>query len=281
MMRLHSLRTAVLFGLVALALMVNGKKPIAAAQLTPPASPTVALSASPASAQAGQPVTLTWSSKHATSITLQPSVGPVAGQGSTTVRPSQSITYTVTATGPGGSAHASTQVTIAPATPPAAVREPSQDEISSDQQQMRGLDEQIQEIKSDSLRMAAELSQLEEKLVYPSGTQVAIFVELAKGDMMRLDAVRLQIDGQLVAHYVYSAKELQALRKGGAQRIYVGNVTTGDHKLDVLVDGKLEGGADFSRTGQFTFRKEVKPKLVGLTLAGPRSGNTAITLGDW
>jgi hypothetical protein len=280
-MRLHSLRTAVLFGLIALALMANGKKPIAAAQVAPPASPTVALSASPASAQAGQPVTLAWSSKNATSVTLQPSVGPVAGQGSTTVRPSQSITYTVTATGPGGSAKASTQVTIAPATPPAAVREPSQDEISSDQQQMRGLDEQIQEIKSDSLRMAAELSQLEEKLVYPSGTQVAIFVELAKGDMMRLDAVRLQIDGQLVAHYIYSAKELQALRKGGAQRIYVGNVTTGDHKLDVLVDGKLEGGADFSRTGQFTFRKEVKPKLVGLTLAGPRSGNTAITLGDW
>src|SRR5438046_2557476 len=92
---------------------------------------------------------------------------------------------------------------------------------------------------------------------------------------------RLQIDGQLVAHYIYSAKELQALRKGGVQRIYVGNVATGDHKLDVFVDGKLEGGADFSRTGQFTFRKEVKPKLVGLTLAGPRSGNTSITLGDW
>jgi len=144
---------------------------------------------------------------------------------------------------------------------------------------MRGLDEQIQEIKSDSLRMSAELSQLEEKLLYPSGTQVAVFVELAKGDAMRLDAVRLQIDGQLVAHYIYSAKELQALRKGGVQRIYVGNVATGDHKLEVLVDGKLEGGADFSRTGEFTFRKEVKPKLVGLTLAGPRSGNTPITLG--
>src|SRR5690242_21722988 len=85
----------------------------------------------------------------------------------------------------------------------------------------------------------------------------------------------------IFAHYIYSAKELQALRKGGVQRIYVGNVTTGEHKLDVLVDGKLEGGADFSRTGQFTFRKEVKPKLVGLTLAGPRSGNTPITLGDW
>jgi hypothetical protein len=281
-MRFYSLRTAILFGLFALALMANGKKPIAAAQLAPPrASPSVALSASPASAQAGQPVTLTWSSTNATSITLEPSVGHVAEQGSTTVKPSQSTTYTITATGPGGSAHASAQVTISLAPAPAAVQKPSQEEISSDQRQMRGLDEQIQEIKSDALRMSAELNQLEEKLLYPSGTQVAIFVALAKDDTMRLDAVRLQIDGQLVAHYIYGAKELQALRKGGVQRIYVGNVATGDHKLDVLVDGKLEGGADFNRTGQFTFRKEVKPKLVGLTLAGPRSGNTPIALGDW
>src|SRR5215831_8687618 len=280
-MRVYSLRTAVLFGLVAFALMANGRKPVAAAQLAPPASPTVALSASPASAKAGQPVTLTWSSTNATSITLEPSVGRVAAQGSTTLKPSQSTTYTVTAMGPGGSARANAQVTITSAPPPPAVRERSQEQLSSDQQQMRGLDEQIQDIKSDALRMSAELSQLEEKLLYPSGTQVAIFVELAKGDTMRLDAVRLQIDGQLVAHYIYSAKELQALRKGGVQRIYVGNVVTGDHKLDVLVDGKLEGGADFSRTGQFTFRKEVKPKMVGLTLSGPQSGNTPIKLGDW
>src|SRR5262245_20252820 len=115
----------------------------------------------------------------------------------------------------------------------------------NNQQQMRGLDEEVQQIKSDVLGIAAELNQLEEKLLYPSGTQVAIFVELAKGDQLRLDAVRLQIDGQLVAHYIYSFKELEALRKGGVQRIYVGNVATGDHQLDVVVDGKLEGGADF------------------------------------
>jgi hypothetical protein len=151
----------------------------------------------------------------------------------------------------------------------------------NDQQQMRGLDEEVQEIKSDVLRIAAELSRLEEKLLYPSGTQVAIFIALAKGDTMRLDAVRLQIDGKLVAHSIYSFKELEALRKGGVQRIYVGNVAIGDHKLEVLVDGKLAGGADFSRTEHFSFRKEVKPKLVGLTLAGPDSGNAPIALGEW
>jgi len=199
-MRFHSLRTAVLFGFVALALMANDERPIAASQPTPPASPSVALTASPASAQAGQTITLTWSSTNATSINLEPAVGQIATQGSTKVTPSHSTTYTVTATGPGGSAHASAQVIITPEPAQVAVRKPTQEEISSDQRQMRGLDEEIQEIKSDALRMSAELSQLEEKLLYPSGTQVAIFVELAKGDTMRLDAVRLRIDGQLVAH---------------------------------------------------------------------------------
>jgi hypothetical protein len=149
-----------------------------------------------------------------------------------------------------------------------------------DKKQMKGLDEQIQEIKSDVLGIAEELRRLEEKLLYPSGTQVAIFVALAKGDRMRLDSVRLQIDGQPVARSIYSFKELEALRKGGVQRIYVGNVATGDHKLEVVVDGKLEGGADFSRTEHFAFRKDVKPKLLGLTL-GADSGDAPIALKEW
>src|SRR6476620_56757 len=141
-------------------------------------------------------------------------------------------------------------------------------DASPDQRQMRDLDEQVQQTKSDVLSIAAALNQLEEKLLYPSGTQVAIFVALAKGDQMRLDAVRLQIDGQLVAHYIYSAKELEALRKGGVQRIYVGKVAPGDHQPNVVVDGKLKGGADFNRTERFNIHKEAKPKLVGLTLSG-------------
>src|SRR5262245_25870790 len=150
-------------------------------------------------------------------------------------------------------------------------------DANPNQRQMRDLDEQVQQTKSDVLSIAAELNQLEEKLLFPSGTQVAIFVALAKGDQLRLDAVRLQIDGQLVAHYIYSFKELEALRKGGVQRIYVGNVSTGEHRLEVLVDGKLEGGADFNRTERFTFRKEVKPKLMELTVAGTSAANKPVT----
>ena len=86
----------------------------------------------------------------------------------------------------------------------------------NDQQQMRGLDEQVQEIKSDVLSIAAELNQLEEKLLYPSGTQVAVFVALAEGDQMRLDAVRLEIDGLAYA--------LEALVQQARSPIRVGSV---------------------------------------------------------
>jgi hypothetical protein len=65
------------------------------------------------------------------------------------------------------------------------------------------------------------------------------------------------------------------------QRIYAGNVTTGQHQIEVSVTGKLQGGADYIQSGSFAFQKGIEPKLVGLTLAGPDSGRPAIEIGDW
>jgi hypothetical protein len=151
---------------------------------------------------------------------------------------------------------------------------------SSYRAQMKGLDEQVQEIKSDVLSIDAELRQLEEKLLYPSNTHVAFFVALAKGDSMRLDAVQIELDGKLVAHYIYSFKELEALQKGGVQRVYTGNLPTGSHRLAVSVIGKLEGGKDYAQTESFTIDKGIEPKLLGITLAGPGSGK-AIDVAAW
>jgi len=149
-------------------------------------------------------------------------------------------------------------------------------------QPMQGLDEQVQEIKSDVLRIALELNLLEEKLLYPSNTQVAVFVSLAQGqkETIRLDSVRIAIDGEVVAHHIYSFKELEALKKGGVQRIYTGNVITGDHRLDVSVAGKLPGGKDVTGSESFQFSKEAEPELVGVTVAG-EGPSLLIQLGGW
>jgi hypothetical protein len=146
--------------------------------------------------------------------------------------------------------------------------------------QMQSLDEQVQEIKSDVLRIAAELTRLEEKLLYPSDTQVAVFISLAEGEKSRLDSVQIQIDGELVAHHIYSFKELEALRKGGVQRIYTGNLPTGEHRLDVSVSGKLPSGSDYSGAETFSIEKRVEPKLVGIALAANEFGKASIQIGD-
>lgn len=147
-------------------------------------------------------------------------------------------------------------------------------------EQLQSLDEQVQEIKSDVLGIAAELASLEERLLYPSDTQVAVFVSLAEGDAFQVDSVQIQLDGAPVAHHIYSFKELEALRKGGVQRIYTGNVRTGEHKLEVSVAGKRPGGADVTGRQSFSFSKDVGPKLVGVTLAG-NDAEVGIQLGGF
>jgi len=146
---------------------------------------------------------------------------------------------------------------------------------------MRSLDGQVQEIKSDVLSIASELNNLEERLLYPSNTQISVFVALAENEDFRLDAVHVTINGELATHHIYSFKELEALQKGGVQRIYTGNIPTGDHQINVTMNGKLKSGKDFSESGSFTFAKGVKPKALGITLAGPGFGSEAIRVGDW
>lgn len=139
------------------------------------------------------------------------------------------------------------------------------DDVSRDK--IKGLDEQVQDIKQDVLAISTELLQLEEKLIYPSNTQVSVFVSMAGEQDPRVDSVDIRVDGEDVMHHVYTFKELEALKSGGVQRIYTGNVRAGQHKLEVTVSGQ-----DFQETASHTFTKEQGPRLVEISLFG--SGNT-------
>lgn len=96
----------------------------------PTPKPTVSLQANPTSINKGDSTTLSWTSTDATQLTISPEVGAVSAQGSTRVTPSDSTTYTITASGPGGSADSSVRVTVsAPPPPPTAAPEPGIDEL--------------------------------------------------------------------------------------------------------------------------------------------------------
>jgi len=126
-MRSRSVARVMLYGLLAMVLAgVGCKHPVASAppstpapSAPPPAQPTVTLQAQPTIIQRGQSATLNWSSTNATSLMLSAGIGTVAPQGSMTVSPTDSITYSITATGPAGSADASVHVTVTLPPPPA------------------------------------------------------------------------------------------------------------------------------------------------------------------
>src|SRR5574340_110855 len=115
-------------------------------------------------------------------------------------------------------------------------------------EQIKSLDEQVQEIKTDTLNIGTEMRLLEEKLLYPSTTQVAVYVSLDNAAKFRLDSIEIQLDGKPVAQYLYQLRELEALQKGGVQRIHASNIKSGEHDLQVLVTGKTTGGSDLRKT---------------------------------
>lgn len=142
-------------------------------------------------------------------------------------------------------------------------------------EQIKGLDEQVQDIKKDVLAISSELQQLEEKLLYPSNTQLSLFVSLKGDGKLRLDAVRLKLDGQDAAHHIYTFKELEALQGGGVQRLHTGNVRTGEHSVEVAVIGKT-GDTDFQQVATYKFKKSVEPKLLEIVVDRAESSGKAI-----
>lgn len=148
-------------------------------------------------------------------------------------------------------------------------------------EQIKGLDEQVQDIKKDVLELTSELSRLEEKLLFPSNTQVALFVSL-KGDKgFELDSMQIKMDNKVVAQHLYTFKEVEALRAGGVQRIYTGNIKTGDHNLVVSFIGRSRSGNEYQRSEKFTVTKAVGPKFVEVSITGDSASDQTISFKDW
>lgn len=145
----------------------------------------------------------------------------------------------------------------------------------STKEQMKGLDEQVQEIKKDILSISAELNQLEEKLLFPSNTQISFFVSLAESKDYQPDAVKIKLDGKDVAHHIYSYKEVEALHNGGVQRVYTGNVPSGEHVIEVSVNGRID---DSKQTDLQSHKanKGVGPQFVEIRLSG-----SGVEFRDW
>ena len=152
-------------------------------------------------------------------------------------------------------------------------------EVTKDQ--IKGLDEQVQDIKKDVLELSSELAQLEEKLLFPSNTQVSIFVSLVGDENFVLDSMQLKMDDKVVAQHLYTFKEVEALRLGGVQRLYTGNIKTGEHNLVASFIGRAKSGDEYQRSNNITVSKAVGPKFVEIQIQGSSASDQKISFKNW
>ena len=153
-------------------------------------------------------------------------------------------------------------------------------DASSDRQEFRSLDEQVQALKGEVININRELMLLQEKLVYPSNTEMSVFVSLQAGKKFSLDSIDLQIDNKSVQKHVYTYRELEAMLHKGVQRLYTGNLANGKHQVSVKISGHTASNSSYEKTAAFSVTKENGPKLVELQVASG-GGAPAIKLTNW
>jgi hypothetical protein len=135
------------------------------------------------------------------------------------------------------------------------------------EEDFRSIDQEVQALKKQVLDLNRELFVLEEELLFPANTQIAVFVSMDVGEFFALDSVTLKIDDKEVANYLYTPREAQALLKGGVHRLYIGNLKTGEHELVALFSGQGPHARDYRRGATLRLEKGVGAKYIELKIS--------------
>jgi hypothetical protein len=128
------------------------------------------------------------------------------------------------------------------------------------------LDGRIQDVKADVIKLNRDLLVLEEELLFPANTQVALFVSMDVGVLFQLDSVQIKLDDKVVANYLYTQLEVDALHRGGVQRVYLGNLKTGQHELVAYFTGKGPHERNYRRGANVKFEKTTDAKYIELRI---------------
>jgi hypothetical protein len=137
---------------------------------------------------------------------------------------------------------------------------------SESREQFRSLDQDVQTLKKEVLDLNRDLFLLEEELLFPANSQVAFFISMDVGEYFELDSVNIKIDGKEVANYLYTAREADALIRGGVHRVHMANLKTGDHELIAVFTGKGPHVRDYRRGATMTFDKGIGAKYLELEI---------------
>ena len=139
-------------------------------------------------------------------------------------------------------------------------------EDSAQREEFRALDKDVQSLKKEVLDLNRDLFLLEEELLFPANSQVAFFISMDVGEYFELDSVQLRVDGKEVANYLYTAREADALVRGGVHRVHMANLKTGAHELVAIFTGKGPHVREYRRGATLMFDKGIGAKYLELEI---------------
>jgi hypothetical protein len=129
------------------------------------------------------------------------------------------------------------------------------------------LDAEVQSLRRDVVDLNRDLFMLEEDLLFPASTQIAVFVSMDIGTFFALDSVQVKVDDKEVSNYLYTERELEALKRGGVHRIWLGNLKAGEHEVVAFFTGKGTHERDYRRGTTLKVEKGVGAKYVELKIS--------------
>ncbi|WP_137226523.1 AraC family transcriptional regulator [Shewanella sp. MEBiC00475] len=141
---------------------------------------------------------------------------------------------------------------------------------------------ELEDIKSQVLKLNRDLFILEEDLLFPASTQIAVFVSVDVGRFLKLDSVELKIDDNNVSGFLYTERQRKALEQGGIQRIYLGNLKMGPHQLTAIFTGNDAEGRTVQRAISHSFDKTDETVMIELKVEDSESSYRAdIKVEQW
>jgi len=133
--------------------------------------------------------------------------------------------------------------------------------------EFKSVDQDVQTLKKQLIDLNRDLFRLEEELLYPASTQVAVFLSVDVGTFFALDSVTLKLDDKEVANYLYTEREVKALHRGGVQKLYLGNLKSGEHEIVATFSGKGPHERDYRRGTTLRFDKSLGAKYLELRIS--------------
>lgn len=123
-------------------------------------------------------------------------------------------------------------------------------------------DSSVQDLKKEVLELSRDLTALEQELFFPPSSAVTVFVSLDIGAFFTLQSVELKVDDRIVASHIYADTESEALKRGGVQRLFMGNYGSGTHQLVAYFIGTGPHERPYQRAVTHAFTKTTQPTYI-------------------